>query len=83
MVRLVTIMIASTVGTKLAICTTCLPAKGAIAANPMDSIPMIANAHRRCRNVGSIVAITSSRSSAAGCSFKLFFEGLPILHARY
>jgi hypothetical protein len=49
----------------------------------MDSITMIANAKRRCRNVGSIVAIDSSRSSAASCSVKLFFEGLSILRARY
>jgi hypothetical protein len=41
----------------------------------MDSIAMIANANRCCRNVGSIVAIDSSRSSTIGCSVKLFLEG--------
>jgi hypothetical protein len=40
----------------------------------MDNIPMIANANRRCRNVGSIVAIASSRSSDASCSLKLFSQ---------
>jgi hypothetical protein len=35
---------------------------------------MIANANRRCRNVGSIVAIASSRSSDASCSLKPFSQ---------
>jgi hypothetical protein len=43
-----------------------------MAANPMNSNPMIANANRCCRNVGFIVAIDSPRSSATGGSVKLF-----------
>jgi len=53
----------------------------------MDSIPMMANANRCCRNVGRIVAIDSSRSSAIGCSVKLFsktaFLTLSILLAEF
>jgi hypothetical protein len=43
-----------------------------MAANPTDNIPMIANANRCSRNVGRIVAIETSRSSATVCSVKLF-----------